>query len=174
MPGYGREVVTAAHVRANDLPSEETRLTAYRLRLQGLALREIPNHLPDNPGTGRPYSHVQVDRWIKAIVEQNRAPLREQLREMEGQRLDVYMTTLHEKYERAAAAGREQDAQRWMALLLDVQQRRARLFGLDAPVVSVVDTNVTIVQQEDADLAAQVDAARKAAQAARLIVTEGE
>lgn len=169
----GKEITLAARTRSNDVPSEETRLIAYKLRLQGLALREIPNHLPDNPNTGRPYSHVAVGNWIREIIEQNRAPIREELREMEGQRLDAYMASYHRQYEAAIAAGRQQDAQRWAALTLDVQNRRARLFGLDAPVVSVIDTNVTVGQQEDSELAAKVDAARKAAQAARLIVNEG-
>jgi hypothetical protein len=108
---------------------------------------------------------MAVDNWIKAIIEENRAPVREELREMEGQRLDVYLKSLHERYELAVAKGREADAHRWMALLLDVQQRRARLFGLDAPVV--IDTHVTTEQVEDRELAARVEAAREAAQAAR-------
>jgi hypothetical protein len=161
----GKEVTLAARTRRNYTVDEDTRMLAYKLRLQGLSLREIPLHLPSNPSTNRPYSHVAIGEWIKDIVEENRAPVREELREMEGQRLDVYIKSLHEKYELAAAKGRDADAQRWMALLLDVQQRRARLFGLDAPVV--IDTHVTTEQVEDRELAARVQAAREAAQAAR-------
>jgi DNA-binding transcriptional MerR regulator len=164
MPGEGKTVVRA-RARHNDAASEELRQLAYKLRLQGMALREITEYLPVNPATQRPYSHIAVRSWIKELIEQERAPVREELREMEGQRLDVYMQSLHAKYELAAAKGRDADAQRWMALLLDVQQRRARLFGLDAPVV--IDTHVTTTQVEDTELAARVEEARQAAQAAR-------
>jgi hypothetical protein len=159
------KTVVRARARHNDAASQELRQLAYNLRLKGLALREITQHLPDNPATGRPYSHIAVRDWIKELIEDERAPVREELREMEGQRLDVYMKSLHDKYEAAAAKGREADAQRWMALLLDVQQRRARLFGLDAPVV--IDTHVTTSQVEDSQLQDRIDAAREAARTAR-------
>lgn len=165
MPAAGKAVTLNARTRANEAPSEEVRMMAYKLRLQGLALREIPLHLPDNPNTGRPYSHGAIALWVKGILEENRAPVREELREMEGQRLDVYITSMHEQYERSLARGDHENAQRWMAKLLDVQARRARLFGLDAPVV--IDTHVTTAAAEDNALADRVEEARRAAQAAR-------
>jgi membrane protein involved in colicin uptake len=95
---------------------------------------------------------------VTELLEERRAEPREGLRQMEAERLDAYMLSLHTKWTAT-------NDPRYMALLLDVQQRRARLLGLDAP--TVVDTNVTIEQREDAELGDLIEQARRKAQEAR-------
>lgn len=144
--------------KAGNTNGEDVRQMAYDLRLAGYAYRAIPDFLPPNPDTGRPYTHAIVQRWVTELLEERRAEPREGLRQMEAERLDAYMLSLHQKWTAT-------NDPRYMALILDVQQRRARLLGLDAP--TLVDTNVTIAEAEDAALADLVAQARAKAQEAR-------
>jgi hypothetical protein len=144
--------------KAGNTNDEHIRLMAYDFRLAGYPYRAIPPLLPLNPVTGRPYTHAIVQRWVTELIEEKRAEPREALRIMEAERLDAYMLSLHKKWA-------DTNDPRYMALLLDVQQRRARLLGLDAP--TVVDTNVTIEQREDAELGDLIEQARRKAQEAR-------
>lgn len=148
--------------------AEEQR-TCYEMRLRGMSIRQIAAATGLSVGT----TWNRIDCEIKETLD----PLRAKVRELEIERLDRMQQTVLAVLERThvmVSNGRViyvEDARghREPALdsapvlaaidrLLKIQERRARLLGLDAAVK--VDATVTETTQQDLELIDMVNAAK--------------
>ncbi len=116
----------------------------YQLRLQGLTVRQIATQI------GMPRSTVQnrLDSEITGRV----LPVADEVRLLEVDRLDAWLARLENRLEQG------EDPVRVVPVLLKVQERRARLLGLDAP--ERADVTVHQVDAEDIELRELIDEAR--------------
>lgn len=109
----------------------------YELRLRGRTIRGIADEL------GIPKSTVQdtLNAYIAELV----LPLADEVRLLELDRLDGWLGRLEDQLDNGEAP------ERVVPVLLKVQERRARLLGLDAP--ERVDATVHEVTAQDVELA---------------------
>ncbi len=110
---------------------------ALELRLQGLTLEEIAKKTgfwKDRRGAYR-----AVTTALKRATEDNNE-LADELRTLELERLDKYLTTLKAKIRKGDT--------RAIDTALRIMDRRAKLLGLDAPAKSEVDVNVSELPRE--------------------------
>lgn len=106
---------------------------AFRLKLDGLSVREIANHM----GMARSTVQDRLDAAYDELVH----PLAEEVRQLELARLDRWQKRLEDRLEDGEAP------ERIIPIGLKVLDRRAKYLGLDAPLR--VDANVTETTQED-------------------------
>jgi orotate phosphoribosyltransferase-like protein len=141
---------------------KQRQIDAFELRLAGHDLRSIGRQLG--------VSHETVRRDIEAEIEERKFPLVMEWREVELQRLEklqlALVTTLAEKTKTAEQALAITDR------LLKIADRRAKLLGLDAPVQTEVQVNVTEVTQAETELTELLNEAR--AKAAAIKATQGQ
>lgn len=135
---------TGHHALPERVQELEAEADALTLRLSGLSYRRIA----DAQGCSVSTAHDRVDRALRAYVPQEDV---DQLRKIEGERLEaaigaVLRVLSHEQ----ASAKQVLDAATTLARL---QERKAKLYGLDTPVTQKVEVEV-----RDGDLA-DLDAA---------------
>lgn len=126
---------------ARKAASELTKAEALKLRLQGLTYEEIASRL----GVSSSAAHKWVTAEL-AEIREKRAETASDLRGMMSARLDIARSALMP----AVAAG---DPSAIRALLA-VEERTARLWGLDTPVKAEVSGVVTMISPRDAIAAA--------------------
>lgn len=132
------------HTRSNKERVTEDRVLVYQLRLAGHSYRAIENITADldGPTKGRRIPRSTAQELAEAEATDRVTPVRQAVIEMELDRLDAMFL---------AIAGRA--AQGDVAAIdraLRIQERRARLLGLDAPTQQTVDA--TVVQKTPQDL----------------------
>ncbi len=111
-------------MRPSRIVAAERRRTAIGLRRNGATYEQIAEALDIAVGTARNYVKDALESIEKDVAE-----TAEEVRELELQRLDHMLRILAQKVESAAA----EDDYRPMQMQLRIQERRARLLGLDAP-----------------------------------------
>jgi IS30 family transposase len=114
-------------VRGKKEVLEERRIKALELRKTGLTFEEIGRILG--------VSDSQVYRDIQTYFKKTAKEPTEELRRLELERFDRYLTKLEPKIERGDT--------RAIEMALKISERRARLLGLDAPI----ETNTTVTVQ---------------------------
>jgi transcriptional regulator with XRE-family HTH domain len=148
----------------------EKRAEAYRLRLRGLSLREVGRRLG--------VSHQTVSNWTKQAADELIQPLASELRQQQADRLDAMQAAVMgvlEAQHYVVSNGRlirlsedapplEDDGPVLAAVdrLLRIEERRSRLFGLDAPERSEVSTTV---EQISPNVLSLIEAAERDAEA---------
>lgn len=148
----------------------EKRAEAYRLRLRGLSLREVGSRLG--------VSHQTVSNWTKQAADELVQPLASELRQQQADRLDElraatlgvlekqHLMISHGRVIRLVEGGDplEDDSHVLAAVdrLLKIEERRSRLFGLDAPERSEV---ATTVEQLTPPVLSLIEAAERDAEA---------
>jgi hypothetical protein len=105
---------------ANSVQIAEEQRACYQLRLKGLSIRAIAEELDMAKST--------VERRLTAERESRVAPLADEVRQLELDRLDFYMMRLWERIEVGGKA-----TARDVEVSMKVSERRAKLLGLDAP-----------------------------------------
>ena len=103
-----------------DPSAVERRAQALELRKRGMSYRQIGQEL----GVSRNTAHRYVTEELDELRAETRASA-EQLRDLELERLDQYLARLQPKI--------EDGDEKAIATALRVQERRAKLTGLDAP-----------------------------------------
>lgn len=103
-----------------DPSAVERRAHALELRKRGMSYRQIGQEL----GVSRNTAHKYVTAELDELRAETRASA-EQLRDLELERLDQYLARLQPKI--------EDGDEKAIATALRVQERRAKLTGLDAP-----------------------------------------
>ena len=116
------------HAKPNPARIAQEQEQALQLKLQGHSVRSIAQIM------GMPPSTVQ-DR-LQAAYDQLVHPVAEEVRRLELERLDRWQLRLEEKLDDG------EDPVRVVPTALKVQERRARLLGLDAPERSEVTATV--------------------------------
>lgn len=137
------------HNMANPAEVAEQARECYELKLAGWSHDRIAEKLGVSYGT--------VHNRIKAHIEVRVQPLADELRAVMVDRLDMCIARLHEQIQDDDQAGR---LARNIEVLVKVEERRAKLLGVDAP--ERVEAIVTEVTQEDVALAELVAEARAA------------
>lgn len=127
---------------AKQLTAAERRYEAYRMRLRGATLNEIAKHFGVSGAAAGKWVNSEVDR-IAAVRQTDLV----RQRQIAGDRLDYLLTLLWEKVEQ-----RGHEAVNAAAQILKIEERRAKLLGLDAPqrVVNLFDLD----EKDDPSLAA--------------------
>lgn len=133
----------------NKADAAEQSRRCYELKLAGWSHDRIAEELGISYGT--------VVNRIKAHIEVRVQPLADELRSVMVDRLDLCIEKLHEQIQDPDAAGR---LARNVEVLVKVEERRAKLLGVDAP--ERVEAIVTEVTQADVALAELVAEARAA------------
>ena len=123
--------------RDNDAKVAEEQIRCYELRLTGMSIRNIAKATGLSVGC--------VHNRIQAEIRQRVLPLAEEVRQMELDRLDRWLTKLD------AQIQQNQSVARNVEVAVKVAERRARLLGIDAP--ERIDATVHEVSQEDVALA---------------------
>lgn len=135
---------TGHHALPERVAELEAEADALTLRLSGLSYRRIA----DQQGCSVSTAHDRVERALKAYVPQEDV---DQLRKIEGERLEAAIgAVLAVMSDQRATPLQVLDAARTLARL---QERKAKLYGLDTPVTQKVEVEV-----RDGDLA-DLDAA---------------
>lgn len=135
---------TGHHALPERVQELEAEAAALTLRLSGLSYRRIA----DEQGCSVSTAHDRVERALKAYVPQEDV---DQLRKIEGERLEATIgAVLRVMSDERAQPAQILDAARTLARL---QERKAKLYGLDTPVTQKVEVEV-----RDGDLA-DLDAA---------------
>lgn len=128
-------------------PAERERaLTALKLRTEGLTYAEIGRRLGYADDSGARHA-------VTKLLDRREAEAVDQLRQVEGDRLDA----LQAAHWDAAMAGITDAAN----IVLKVMDRRAKLFGLNAPVAVAVagpDTAADVIAEAQARLLRVIDA----------------
>jgi hypothetical protein len=148
------------YLTANKAEVAEQARRCYELKLAGWSHDRIAAELKISYGT--------VHNRIKAHIEVRVQPLADELRAVMVDRLDLCIEKLHEQIQDPEAAGR---LARNFEVLVKVEERRAKLLGVDAP--ERVEAIVTEVTQEDVALAELVREAQAAAAVAEQQLREG-
>jgi len=125
------------------------------MRVCGCTYRQIAERMTAD---GYPMSHQTARVRVEWAVNRIITPGVEELRKVEGERLDLILRSLLP----LVAAGDPAAAAVW----LRASDARRKLFGLDIPVPKQVDVTVTERTQEDVELDEMIAEVR-AAQAAR-------
>lgn len=135
---------TGHHALPERVQELEAEAHALTLRLSGLSYRRIA----DEQGCSVSTAHDRVDRALRAYVPQEDV---DALRKIEGERLEATIgAVLRVMSDERAQPAQILDAARTLARL---QERKAKLYGLDTPVTQKVEVEV-----RDGDLA-DLDAA---------------
>lgn len=121
------------------------REVAYSMRLGGSSYPEI--------GEAFGVTGSEAYAWCEKTARERGRDTVEMARQLEADRLDRYLLSLHKRYLEAPDT-------KVMELLLRVMDRRARLFGLDAP--TKVDANLTTRDPMDVALEEVLREAREA------------
>lgn len=127
----------------------EQEIRCYELRLAGKSLDAIAKETKLSKGT--------VHNRIQAHIEQRVQPLADELRAVMVDRLDVCIARLHAQIQDDELGSR---LARNIEVLVKVEERRAKLLGVDAP--ERVEATVTEVTQEDLELQELLREARAA------------
>lgn len=101
---------------------------AFQLKLKGLSVRAIAQELGMAPST--------VQDRLRAAYDDLVLPAADEVRQLELARLDAWQVRLEERMEDG------EDPVRVVPIGLKVQERRARLLGLDAPERQELTTTV--------------------------------
>jgi hypothetical protein len=104
-------------------------LKAFELRLAGLTFAKIAQRLGYANEAG---PQKAIDTWLKNLA----TPLIDEYRKLEGERLDVAQASVWE--------GVEKGDLKCIDRFVRISERRAKLFGLDAPVQHVVDGGLNL------------------------------
>jgi hypothetical protein len=148
--------------KRNHAQRAEEQVVCYQLRLQGHSVREVARLAGERLG----WSLTENTAWnrIRDEALARVEPEREALLRMELDRLDRYLLAL----EATAASEEAKPADRIGAVnsALKVQERRAKLLGLDQPM----EVHVQETTQEDLELASLIreEKAKQAREEARL------
>lgn len=130
---------TGHHALPERVQELEAEADALTLRLSGLSYRRIA----DTQGCSVSTAHDRVERALRAYVPQEDV---DQLRKIEGERLEAaigaVLRVLSSEHARAA------DVLAAAGTLARLQERKAKLYGLDTPVTQRVE-----VTTHDGDLA---------------------
>lgn len=111
-------------LRPSRIVAAERRRNALGLRRNGATYEQIAEALDISVSTARNYIKDALEAITKDIAE-----TADEIRELELQRLDHMLRVLAPKIETSAAEG----DYRPMQMQLRIQERRAKLLGLDAP-----------------------------------------
>lgn len=144
----------------NKADAAEQARRCYELKLAGWSHDRIAEELGISYGT--------VHNRIKAHIEVRVQPLADELRSVMVDRLDLCIERLHAQIQDDDQAGR---LARNVEVLVKVEERRAKLLGVDAP--ERVEAIVTEVTQEDIALAELVREAQAASAVAEQQLREG-
>lgn len=106
--------------RAPDADAASLRLEALALRRRGRSYRKIADELGVSLTTAHRYVTTELERLAKECGEEAAI-----VRQMELDRLDVALDALADRI--------EQGDDRAVATMLRIQERRAKLLGLDSP-----------------------------------------
>jgi hypothetical protein len=162
----------------NRAETAELRAEAYRLKLRGFSDREA--------GARMGVSHTTIQNWTKQEADERVLPLADELRKVQLERLGEMRQAALEVLERihfAVSHGKvvedpdggplEDSAPRLAAIdrLLRVEERIARLMGLDAPTRSEIEARI---EPKPAELLAKIAAARTAQAATEAELTKGD
>lgn len=157
---------------ANPAVLAENRAEAYRLKLRGLSDRAA--------GAEMGVSHTTIQNWTKVEADDRVLPLADELRKVQLERLGEMRQSALEVLERihlTVSHGKvikddygtplEDSAPRLAAIdrLLRVEERIAKLMGLDAPTRSEIEARVEQKPAELLALLAKVRAEQEAAEA---------
>lgn len=118
----------------------------YQLRLKGRTIRAIATEV----GIAKSTAQDRLDSHIRDLV----LPLADEVRLLELDRLDSWAARLEDRLDDGEAP------ERLIPVALKVQERRARLMGLDAP--ERADVTVHEVSEQDVELAALIREAKAA------------
>lgn len=126
----------------------EMKKRAYEMRLAGMTVREISSALGISTGTVSTYTKEASLEVISPVVEE--------YRQVEDERLD----TLYQ-----AAIGPALDGSaRHIEMVLKLSERRAKLWGLDKPVVHEVKQHIsTEIDERLAEVASRIFVVRDGA-----------
>ncbi|PKV95908.1 Homeodomain-like domain-containing protein [Amycolatopsis echigonensis] len=164
--------------RGNRAELAEKRAEAYRLKLRGLSDRAV--------GAQLGVSHTSVQNWIKQEADERVLPLADEYRKVQLERLGEMRQAallVLERFHYTVSQGRvmndldglpiEDDAPQLAAIdrLLRIEERIARLLGLDAPTRAEVEARV---DSRPAELLAKVEAARAAVAAQETALRDGD
>ncbi|WP_297699622.1 hypothetical protein [Mycobacterium sp.] len=138
------------YLASNSASIAEQEIRCYELRLTGMSLDNIAKQVKLSKGT--------VHNRIQAHIEQRVQPLADELRAVMVDRLDTCIERLHGQILDDELGSR---LARNIEVLVKVEERRAKLLGVDAP--ERVEATVTEVTQEDLALAELVREAQAAA-----------
>lgn len=137
------------HTRINTVKRNEQMRKVYEMRLAGKTHKEIADEMCIATGT--------VHGWIKKELERSAPEAREEVRQLEVERLDFMYTKLHPRIEKGD--------EKAINSALRIMDRRAKLLGLDMPaqieVTATTDTDKAIQ-----DLIGEMEALNAARQAA--------
>lgn len=132
---------TGHHALPERVQELELEAEALTLRLGGMSYRRVA----DAQGCSVSTAHDRVDRALRAYVPQEDV---DQLRKIEGERLEATISRVLEVITSDEASAKQVlDAAMVLARL---QERKAKLYGLDTPVTQRVE--VTQVDQLDRDI----------------------
>jgi hypothetical protein len=134
----------------NKVETAEQSRRCYELKLAGWSHDKIADELK--------ISHGTVQNRINAHLAVRVQPLADELRAVIVDRLDLCIEKLHNQIQYDEQGGR---LARNIEVLVKVEERRAKLLGVDAP--ERVEATVTEVTQEDIALAELVREAQAAA-----------
>ena len=143
-----------AHAAKNKAQMAEEQIRCYQLRLAGLTIDQIAKATGLSQGT--------VHARVKAEVEGRVEPLRQEVRQMQLDRLDSWLIKLTEQIKAGKSVARN------VEVAIRVEERRAKLLGVDE--VEKAEVTVHQVDQVDVGLAELIrDAQAKAAAAAAAV-----
>ena len=145
-PRGGRAQARQSQKNAAQVAEEQ--LTCYRLRLAGATLDQIAKQTGLSKGT----VHTRISKEIAERVE----PLAEEVRKMQLDRLDEWLMQLNKQVREGRQVARS------IEVALRVEERRAKLMGVDAPERVDVSATVHEVTQADVELAEMLREAQAA------------
>lgn len=140
----------SSYTTSNKATVAEEQVRCYELRLAGKSLEAIAKEVKLSKGT--------VHNRIQAHITLRVQPLADELRAVMVDRLDLCIARLHDQIQDDEAAHR---LARNIEVLVKVEERRAKLLGVDAP--ERVEATVHEVSATDVALAELVREAQAAA-----------
>lgn len=120
-----------SHPTVIELADQQAQI--LNMKRDGMGLREIGKKLG--------LSHETVRRRLAAAIQDLVTPAAEEVRKIELERLDYYVTKLTKQIENGTQVARN------IEVAMKVAERRSKLLGLDAP--DKLDATITEVTQED-------------------------
>ena len=125
-----------AHAARNKPQVAEEQIRCYNLRLAGLSLDQIAKATGLSKGT--------VNNRINAEITGRVAPLADEVRQMQLDRLDSWLVKLTEQIKQGRSVARN------VEVAIRVEERRSKLLGLDEAIK--LDATVHEVSQQDLEL----------------------
>lgn len=163
--------------RSNRAQDAERRAEAYQLKLRGLSDRAVAERMG--------VSHTSIQNWTKQEADERVLPLADELRKVQLERLGEMRQAALEVLERfhyTVSHGKvicdqdgvplEDDAPRLAAVdrLLRVEERIAKLMGLDAPTRAEIEARV---EPQPAEVMALINRARQQVEDDEAFLKEG-